>query len=123
MIPAAPTLVTTEGPKHTEDSFDDTYMGFSLAVNLWQSSFILGQAISAAVLTPLSDTMGRKPMLLLCMLGGATLTAVKYFCRKNFIAYLVHTDAISSYAPEPPALLWEGRRCGLVVPSMYTLCI
>ena len=55
-------------------------MGYSMAVNLWQSSIITGQAISAAVLTPFSDTAGRKPMLLLCMLGGAALTAVKYFC-------------------------------------------
>lgn len=66
----APGSIPPEGGVHP-DAFPYVPVAFSVAVNLILSTQTLGGVISSLTMGPLSDKLGRKPLILVGMVGGA----------------------------------------------------
>ena len=59
-----------------KDAFPSVPVSFSLAVNFIGSALVLGGVFSSLAMGPASDKLGRKPLILVGLLGGA----LGYFC-------------------------------------------
>ena len=59
-------------------------MSYTSALYVLTGSAGIGVAFASLFFGPLSDKLGRKFCLLLCMYVGAVLTVVKYLCRHDF---------------------------------------
>lgn len=66
----APGAVAPEGGVH-EDAFEHVPFSFSLAVNVITSAMVLGGVFSSLSMGPASDRFGRKPLIIIGLLGGA----------------------------------------------------
>ena len=82
----APASVTPEGGVHP-DAFPTVPLDFSLAVNVITSSLVLGGVFSSLTMGPMSDKLGRKPLILIGLLGGALGYFLMFFAGQVLQSY------------------------------------
>ena len=70
--------------KYSKESFDNVHMSYTSALYTLSGSAGIGVALASLFFGPLSDKLGRKFCILLCMYVGALMTVVKYFCQGDF---------------------------------------
>lgn len=77
-----------------QDAFPDVPLSFSLAVNSISSAMVLGGVFSSLSMGPLSDRLGRKPLIITGLLGGAFGYLLMYIAGAVFNSYIFFVAAM-----------------------------
>ena len=73
-----------------KESFPSTYpFAFSSATYFIPMTGLIGVAIAASFTGTISDKVGRKPVILVCLVGSAVGSTAKWFCRKTFWGFCI----------------------------------
>jgi MFS family permease len=71
-----------------QDSFESTSpFDFSAATYFIPMTALLGVGIASVIIGTISDKVGRRPCVLVCLCVSTVLSIVKYLCRRNFWAF------------------------------------
>ena len=71
------------------ESFPDTKpFDLAMSINLIPASGAFGKIIASYFIVRLSKKIGRKPALLLCLLGGAACCIFKYLLRGSYLGFI-----------------------------------
>uniref|UniRef100_A0A6T7JU88 Major facilitator superfamily (MFS) profile domain-containing protein n=1 Tax=Attheya septentrionalis TaxID=420275 RepID=A0A6T7JU88_9STRA len=75
-------------PNAHPDSFESTSpFDFSAATYFIPMTALLGVGIASVIIGTISDKVGRRPCVLVCLCVSTVLSIVKYLCRRNFWAF------------------------------------
>lgn len=92
-----PNYAIMVSPDAHEESFPSTApFDFSSATYFIPMTAMLGMAVASAVTGRLSDKIGRKPVILFCLSASMIGSAVKYFLRHTFWAFVLPTFSMAS---------------------------
>ena len=75
-VSRAPGSVPPVGGIH-RDAFPSVPISFSLAINAITSALVLGGVFSSLTMGPASDKLGRKPLILVGLLGGVSVARTR----------------------------------------------
>jgi MFS family permease len=76
-------------PDAHPDSFPDTEpFDLAMSINLIPASGAFGKIIASYFIVRLSNKIGRKPALLICLLGGAATCVLKYLLRGTYLGFI-----------------------------------
>ena len=92
-VSRAPGSIPPVGGIH-KDAFLSVPISFSLAVNCIGSSLVLGGVFSSLAMGPSSDKFGRKPLILVGLLGGAVGYLFMYIAAALLHSYVLFVGAM-----------------------------
>lgn len=93
-------------PQAHQDSFASTEpFGFNGATYFLAMTALLGSAISSTIIGAISDRVGRKPCILVCLGIGAVGAIVNYLVRKSFWGFCIANFCQGLFAGSVPVAM------------------
>jgi len=89
-----------------KDSFESTKpFGFNGATYFLAMTALLGAALAATIMGSVSDRIGRKPVILICLVIGAVGAVCNYLARESFWGFCISNFAQGLFAASLPVAM------------------